>query len=96
MSDINLITIPERNWKQLMNRLDRIDARSERVDNKLGLDSKYMTLSQVAKYIKFSKGHVAQSLKHEIGFIQRDKRVLFDIADVDAWVERNKYNRQKD
>ena len=50
---------------------------------------RYMTVTEVAAYVRMSRRNIDRR-KKEIGYIQRDRAIIFDRQDVEKWLQKNK------
>lgn len=68
--------------------LKRIDKLEELIKG-FSQTSENMTIEEAAKYTKLSISTLRR-FKKEIGYIQRNRRILFKKNDIDKWLNNNK------
>jgi hypothetical protein len=56
---------------------------------------KWLTVEEAARYIKKSVNHLRGRLKEKIGYSQPEREILFNVADLDAYLMKH-YHPAKD
>lgn len=51
---------------------------------------RWLNTKEAAKYIRVSPSHLIRNLREEIGFSEAGNKFIFDVNDLDAYLERNK------